>query len=41
MVATIELEKYEKQFDMSTDDIFVNRFTSLNKVLREVYLYDA
>lgn len=26
---------------MSTDDIFVNRFTSLNKVLREVYLYDA
>lgn len=36
MVATIELEKNEKIFDLQTDEVFINRFQSLNKLLRSV-----
>jgi hypothetical protein len=36
MMATLELEKHEKQFDEQSDEIFVRRFVPLNKVLRVV-----
>lgn len=35
-MATLELEKHEKQFDEQSDEIFVRRFVPLNKVLRVV-----
>lgn len=41
MTATIELEKNEKLFDTQTDDVFVKRFASINKLLESVICEDA
>lgn len=41
MTATIELEKNEKLFDTQTDDVFVKRFSSINKLLEAVICEDA
>ena len=41
MLATLELEKHEKAFDESTDNIFIKRFAPLNRLLtlvRELFL---
>ena len=41
MIATIELEKNEKDFDNETDDIFIKRFLPLNRLLKQVKAYQS
>ena len=34
--AKLEVEEFENQFDKSTDNLFVDRFKPINKILIEV-----